>query len=152
MKIWRILIQIIQIFNNCGWFSFFSQCNKNFKHPLSSSKLPSISNLDNLQDLITDTQVHSDLDPLEAPEWSLEVSLADTPDCLLSRHLDKHLQLCSDTRTVKMLLGELSDEDTSDTSEKVTSVLDKMSGTSIYFSRTLEFLNSYIYIHIKVLG
>ena len=89
--------------------------------------------------MITDTQVHSDLDPLEAPEWSLEVSLADTPDCLLSRHLDKHLQLCSDTRTVKMLLGELSDEDTSDTSEKVTSVLDKMSGTSIYFSRTLIF-------------
>ena len=98
--------------------------------------------------MITDTQVHSDLDPLEAPEWSLEVSLADTPDCLLSRHLDKHLQLCSDTRTVKMLLGELSDEDTSDTSEKVTSVLDKMSGTSIYFSKTLEFLNSYIYIFI----
>ena len=42
---------------------------------------------------MTDTQVHSDLDPLEAPEWSVEVSLVDRPDCLLSRHLDSHLQV-----------------------------------------------------------
>ena len=28
-----------------------------------------------------------------------------------SRHLDSHLQLCSDTRSVKSLLGELLDSD-----------------------------------------
>ena len=32
MEIWRILIQIIQIFNNCGWFSLLWQCKyKKFK-------------------------------------------------------------------------------------------------------------------------
>jgi len=77
------------------------------------------------EDLVTDTQVHSDLDPLEAPEWSVEVSLVDRPDCLLSRHLDSHLQLCSDTRSVKSLLGELLDQDQG---EGVSQVLDKMSG------------------------
>ena len=45
------------------------------------------------EDLVTDTEVHTDLDPLEAPDWSVEVSLVDKPDCLLAKHLDKHLAL-----------------------------------------------------------
>ena len=79
--------------------------------------------------LSTYFQVHSDLDPLDAPEWSIEVSLLDRPDCLLAKHIDKHYQLCSDTRTVKMLLGELVDND-NDNSEKVSQALDKMTGSA----------------------
>ena len=79
------------------------------------------------EDLVTDTQVHSDLEPLEAPEWSIEVALAtDNADCLLAKHLDKHLQLCSDTRTVKMLLGELGDGN----DDNVAGALDKISASS----------------------
>ena len=80
------------------------------------------------EDLVTDTQVHSDLEPLEAPDWSVEISLVDKPDCLLSKHLDKHLLLCSDTRTVRMLIGDLLDESLADPG--VSQVLDKMSGGS----------------------
>ena len=78
------------------------------------------------EDLVTDTEVHSDLDPLEAPDWSVEVSLVDRPDCLLAKHLDKHLQLCSDRRTLRMLIGDLLDESEADPG--VSQVLDKMSG------------------------
>ena len=80
------------------------------------------------EDLITDTQVHSDLDPLEAPEWSIEVSLVDKPDCLLAKHLDKCHQLCSDSRTMKMLLGDMAGSDAANDGENVSQLLDKMSG------------------------
>ena len=84
------------------------------------------------EDLVTDTQVHSDLDPMEAPEWSVEVTLDDSADCLLARHLDKHLQLCSDTRSVRRLVGELGEGggEAEQDQARVTQVLDKMSGGS----------------------
>ena len=78
------------------------------------------------EDLVTDTEVHTDLDPLEAPDWSVEVSLVDKPDCLLAKHLDKHLELCSDSRTVRMLIGELLEE--SEGEPGLGEVLDKMTG------------------------
>ena len=34
-----------------------------------------------------DNSVHSDLDPLEAPEWSISISLLDKPECLLAKHV-----------------------------------------------------------------
>jgi len=83
------------------------------------------------EDLITDSAVHTDLEPLEAPEWSVEISLLEHPDCLLAKHLDTLQKLCVDTRTVRQLLGELMDEDISGTDsglDKVPNVLDKMSG------------------------
>merc|ERR1719315_285220 len=45
------------------------------------------------EDLITDSAVHTDLDPLEAPEWSVEISLLDQPECLLAKHLATLQQL-----------------------------------------------------------
>ena len=83
------------------------------------------------EDLVTDSAVHTDLEPLEAPEWSVEISLLDQPECLLARHLDTLQQLCGDTRTVRQLLGELLDQETVGQEsglDKVPNVLDKMSG------------------------
>ena len=83
------------------------------------------------EDLITDSAVHTDLEPLEAPEWSVEISLLEHPDCLLAKHLDTLQKLCVDTRTVRQLLGELMDEDINGADaglDKVPNVLDKMSG------------------------
>jgi len=83
------------------------------------------------EDLVTDSAVHTDLEPLDAPEWSVEISLLDQPDCLLAKHLDTFQQLCLDTRSVRNLLGEIMDEETSSQDvglDKVPNVLDKMSG------------------------
>lgn len=66
------------------------------------------------EDLVTNTEVHTDLDPGESPDWSVEVSLVDKPECLLAKHLDNHLALCSDTRTVRMLIEELLEESEGD--------------------------------------
>ena len=79
------------------------------------------------EDLVTNTEVHTDLDPGESPDWSVEVSLVEKPECLLAKHLDKHLALCSDTRTVRMLIGELLEESEGDAG--MGQVLDKMTGT-----------------------
>ena len=66
------------------------------------------------EDLVTNNEVHTDLDPGESPDWSVEVSLVDKPECLLAKHLDKHLALCSDSRTVRMLIEELLEESEGD--------------------------------------
>ena len=55
------------------------------------------------------------------------MSLVDKPECLLAKHLDKHLALCSDTRTVRMLIWELLEESEGDAG--MGQVLDKMTGT-----------------------
>ena len=75
------------------------------------------------EELVTDNDVHSDLEPLEAPEWSVEVSLLDNPDCLLFRHLSAFEALCKDNRSAAELLGELRDEGALD---GVHSALDRM--------------------------
>lgn len=37
------------------------------------------------EEIITDNEIHSDLDPLEAPAWSVGVQFEDLPQCLLSK-------------------------------------------------------------------
>jgi Rab3 GTPase-activating protein catalytic subunit len=87
-------------------------------------------NRDLSEDLITDNAIHTDLEPLEAPEWSVAVALHDRPDCLLAKHLDAFLLLCADTRTVKQLLGDLADGglDDDDPAADGRRVLDRLAG------------------------
>jgi len=82
------------------------------------------------EELIVDNAVHSDLDPLEAPEWSIEISLQEKPDCLLGRHLGAVLELCSDQRSVKYLLRDMLDTqgEGQEDSERVAGLLDRVSG------------------------
>ena len=82
----------------------------------SQLKVENVFTLERLErsDLDLDTEVHTDLDPGESPDWSVEVSLVEKPECLLAKHLDKHLALCSDTRTVRMLIWELLEESEGD--------------------------------------
>jgi Rab3 GTPase-activating protein catalytic subunit len=96
------------------------------------------------EDLITDNAIHSDLDPLEAPEWSVSVTLLDRPDCLLAKHLDSFLLLCSDTRTVKQLLGDMEEEAELAHSElnRLPGVLDRLAGPPVLPSVSLSDLAS----------
>jgi Rab3 GTPase-activating protein catalytic subunit len=84
------------------------------------------------EDLITDNAVHSDLEPLEAPEWSVSVALLERPDCLLAKHLDAFLLLCSDSRTVKQLLGDMEEEAEQHVGGRVSGVLDRLSGPPVF--------------------
>ena len=84
--------------------------------------------MDLSEELVTDNDVHTDLDPLEAPEWSVEVSLLENPDCLLFHHISAFEVLCQDNRSAAELLGELRDEGALD---GVHSALDRMGGSQI---------------------
>ena len=53
----------------------------------SQLKVENVFTLERLErsDLDLDTEVHTDLDPGESPDWSVEVSLVDKPECLLAK-------------------------------------------------------------------
>lgn len=57
--------------------------------------------------MVVDSESYSDLDPSQAPEWSVAVRMADKPVCLLAEYLSEFLQLCSSTRSMVDLLGDL---------------------------------------------
>jgi len=88
------------------------------------------------EDLIVDNSVHSDLDPLEAPEWSIGVTLQTFPECLLAKHVRGVVELCRDKRTSKDVLKDYNlDQDSSSgvvsgaqEAENVAGLFDKLSG------------------------
>ncbi len=45
------------------------------------------------EEIITDNEIHSDLDPLEAPAWSVGVQFEDRPQCLMSKLSRRYLDL-----------------------------------------------------------
>ncbi|XP_054281898.1 rab3 GTPase-activating protein catalytic subunit isoform X2 [Macrosteles quadrilineatus] len=57
--------------------------------------------------VVVDSESYSDLDPSQAPQWSVAVKMADKPLCLLSEYLSEFLHLCSSPRSMSDLLGDL---------------------------------------------
>ena len=47
------------------------------------------------EEIITDNDVHSDLDLMEAPAWSISTRLEDYPQGLLSEYLKNFHKICS---------------------------------------------------------
>ena len=54
------------------------------KDPIHHLQL-NVSWIDLLEDIITDNEVHSDLDPLEAPHWSIRIYPEEQPELLLCK-------------------------------------------------------------------
>ena len=77
------------------------------------------------EDIITDNDVHSDLDLMEAPAWSLSTQLEDLPQCLLSEYLKNFHKICDQEATIKQLLGEDFFKDESD---KIPDVFNRLTG------------------------
>jgi len=84
------------------------------------------------EDLIVDNSVHSDLDPLEAAEWSIGISLQAKPECLLTKHVRSIIELSRDKRTSKQVLKDYNidsnPEGNGQDAEKVAGLFDKLSG------------------------
>uniref|UniRef100_A0A1B6DTG6 Rab3 GTPase-activating protein catalytic subunit n=1 Tax=Clastoptera arizonana TaxID=38151 RepID=A0A1B6DTG6_9HEMI len=57
--------------------------------------------------LVVDSESYSDFDPLQAPEWTVSVKMADKPACLLSEYLTEFVLLCTSNRSMQELLGDL---------------------------------------------
>ena len=81
------------------------------------------------EDIITDNDVHTDLDPLEAPQWSVGVLFETRPHCLLAEYLDDFSNLVNQNETLKELLGDLIKEDLQGQHlEKLPNVFNRLTG------------------------
>ncbi|GJQ84643.1 hypothetical protein Trydic_g12672 [Trypoxylus dichotomus] len=58
--------------------------------------------------LIVDSEIYSDLDPMQAPEWSILVRMADQPVCLLADCLTEFIQLLHINLTIYDILGDFA--------------------------------------------
>ncbi|CAH0392775.1 unnamed protein product [Bemisia tabaci] len=56
---------------------------------------------------VVDSESYTDLEPLQAKDWSVSVKYYENPSCLLSDALTEFLGVCSGTRTVQELIGDI---------------------------------------------
>uniref|UniRef100_T1JPI2 Uncharacterized protein n=1 Tax=Strigamia maritima TaxID=126957 RepID=T1JPI2_STRMM len=85
------------------------------------------------EDVIVDNDVYSDLDPLQAPQWSLRVNLVENPQCLLYEYLNNLVALSKRPDTVDYFLAKNSDE-----------------GNERHFSQSLDRLTDRIPLNVNV--
>ncbi|CAN9506541.1 unnamed protein product [Ophioblennius macclurei] len=75
--------------------------------------------------IVVDNDVYSDLDPLQAPHWSVRVRTAENPQCLLGDFLTEFFKLCCRKETTEDILGKLAEEDGKENSD-ISSALSKL--------------------------
>ncbi|KAM4525060.1 rab3 GTPase-activating protein catalytic subunit isoform 1-T1 [Odontesthes bonariensis] len=76
--------------------------------------------------IVVDNDVYSDLDPLQAPHWSVRVRTADNLHCLLGDFLTEFFKLCCRKESIEDILGRgLAEEDGKETSD-LSSALSKL--------------------------
>lgn len=56
---------------------------------------------------VVDSESYTDLEPLQAKDWSVSIKYYENPSCLLSDALTEFLGVCSGTRTVQELIGDI---------------------------------------------
>ncbi|XP_077071937.1 rab3 GTPase-activating protein catalytic subunit isoform X3 [Siphateles boraxobius] len=76
--------------------------------------------------IVVDNDVYSDLDPLQAPHWSVRVRKADNPQCLLGEFLMEFFKLCCRKETTEEILGRNSVEEEGKENSDITQALSKL--------------------------
>ncbi|XP_036427001.1 rab3 GTPase-activating protein catalytic subunit isoform X1 [Colossoma macropomum] len=76
--------------------------------------------------IVVDNDVYSDLDPLQAPHWSVRVRKADNPQCLLGDFLMEFFKLCSRKESTDEILGKNSVEEEGKENSDITQALSKL--------------------------
>ncbi|XP_030642604.1 rab3 GTPase-activating protein catalytic subunit isoform X1 [Chanos chanos] len=76
--------------------------------------------------IVVDNDVYSDLDPLQAPQWSVRVRKADNPQCLLGDFLMEFFKLCGRKESTEDILGRNSVEEDGKENSDITHALSKL--------------------------
>ncbi|KAK2815399.1 hypothetical protein Q5P01_025866 [Channa striata] len=76
--------------------------------------------------IVVDNDVYSDLDPLQAPHWSVRVRTAENPQCLLGDFLTEFFKLCCRKESTEEILGRGLTEDESKENNDISSALSKL--------------------------
>ncbi|KAM9850623.1 rab3 GTPase-activating protein catalytic subunit [Aulostomus maculatus] len=80
--------------------------------------------------IIVDNDVYSDLDPLQAPHWSVRVRTVENPQCLLGDFLTEFLKLCWRKESAEEVLGRGLAEEESKENSDISSALSKLTEPS----------------------
>ncbi|XP_071319577.1 rab3 GTPase-activating protein catalytic subunit [Trachinotus anak] len=76
--------------------------------------------------IVVDNDVYSDLDPLQAPHWSVRVRTAENPQCLLGDLLTEFFKLCYRKESTEEVLGRRMTEDEGKENNDISSALSKL--------------------------
>uniref|UniRef100_A0A8C8R4W1 Rab3 GTPase-activating protein catalytic subunit n=1 Tax=Pelusios castaneus TaxID=367368 RepID=A0A8C8R4W1_9SAUR len=76
--------------------------------------------------ILVDNDVYSDLDPIQAPQWSVRVRKADNPQCLLGDFLTEFFKLCRRKESTDEILGRSTFEEDGKESADITHALSKL--------------------------
>ncbi|XP_048390389.1 rab3 GTPase-activating protein catalytic subunit isoform X1 [Stegostoma tigrinum] len=86
--------------------------------------------------IIVDNDVYSDLDAVQAPQWSVRVRKADNPQCLLGDFLTEFFKLCRRKESTDELLGRSAFEDETKESTDISQALQKLTEpTTVHMPR-----------------
>uniref|UniRef100_A0A3Q3AZ99 Rab3 GTPase-activating protein catalytic subunit n=1 Tax=Kryptolebias marmoratus TaxID=37003 RepID=A0A3Q3AZ99_KRYMA len=75
---------------------------------------------------VVDNDVYSDLDPLQAPHWSVRVRAAENPQCLLGDFVTEFFKLCCRKESVEEVLGRGFAEEEGQENNDISSALSKL--------------------------
>ncbi|XP_040922948.1 rab3 GTPase-activating protein catalytic subunit isoform X3 [Toxotes jaculatrix] len=76
--------------------------------------------------IVVDNEVYSDLDPLQAPHWTVRVRTAENPQCLLGDLLTEFFKLCCRKESTEEILGRRLAEDEGKENSDISSALSKL--------------------------
>uniref|UniRef100_A0A5F9CZX9 Rab3 GTPase-activating protein catalytic subunit n=1 Tax=Oryctolagus cuniculus TaxID=9986 RepID=A0A5F9CZX9_RABIT len=76
--------------------------------------------------IIVDNDVYSDLDPLQAPHWSVRVRKADNPQCLLGDFVTEFFKICRRKESTDEILGRSTFEEEGREIADITHALSKL--------------------------
>ncbi|XP_047232919.1 rab3 GTPase-activating protein catalytic subunit [Girardinichthys multiradiatus] len=76
--------------------------------------------------LIIDNDVYSDLDPLQAPHWSVRVRTADNLQCLLGDFVTEFFKLCCRKESAEEILGRGHAQEEGQENSDISSALSKL--------------------------
>ncbi|XP_053522830.1 rab3 GTPase-activating protein catalytic subunit isoform X2 [Artibeus jamaicensis] len=76
--------------------------------------------------IIVDNDVYSDLDPIQAPHWSVRVRKADNPQCLLGDFVTEFFKVCRRKESTDEILGRSTFEEEGREITDITHALSKL--------------------------
>ncbi|XP_026008792.1 rab3 GTPase-activating protein catalytic subunit-like [Astatotilapia calliptera] len=79
-----------------------------------------------IEGIVVDNDVYSDLDPLQAPHWSVRVRTAENPQCLLGEAVTELFKLCCRTECTEEIPGRGYAEDEGKENSDISSALSKL--------------------------
>ncbi|XP_031567041.1 rab3 GTPase-activating protein catalytic subunit-like [Actinia tenebrosa] len=84
------------------------------------------------EEVVVDNAIYSDLDPLQAPEWSVRVRTCENPHCLLGEYIGGYMNLCyKQESTMQLLNTEMDDSETADITQALQKLTDPGHGIPV---------------------